>query len=211
MSGYRMRAFTTLVILLFACGPSMADDIVSSWSSVQVPPPPTLKTVTVDPRQTALLVLDFSKATCNMEKRPRCAATLPTVTKLLTEARSHHVSIVYSTVPNGSIQDSPTALAPLPGEPVVTSGPDKFFHTDLATILKAKNIQTVIVTGTIAPGAVLYTASAAALRGFAVVVPVDTMSANDAFSELSTAWVLAHAAVSVSSRVTLTRSDTINY
>lgn len=107
--------------------------------------------------------------------------------------------------------DSPTALAPLPGEPVVTSGPDKFFHTDLATILKAKNIQTVIVTGTIAPGAVLYTASAAALRGFAVVVPVDTMSANDAFSELSTAWVLAHAAVSVSSRVTLTRSDTINY
>jgi hypothetical protein len=30
---------------------------------------------------------------------------------LLTDARPHHVSVVYSTVMNGSIQDPPDALA----------------------------------------------------------------------------------------------------
>jgi|HubBroStandDraft_1064217.scaffolds.fasta_scaffold346413_1 nicotinamidase-related amidase len=211
MSGYRMRTIACLVTLLLTCGLSVADDIVSSWASVKVPPPPPLKTVTVDPSQTALLLLDFSKATCNMENRPRCAETLPNVTRLLNEARSHHISVVYSTVMNGSIEDSPEALAARPDEPIVSSGADKFLNTDLESILKAKNIHTVIVAGTIAPGAVLYTASTAALHGFAVVVPVDAMSANDPFSELSTTWVLAHAAVSVSSHITLTRSDMISY
>lgn len=211
MVGIRNRAVTVFAFLLIMCGPSLADDIVSSWSSVKIPPPPALKAVTVDASQTALLVLDFSKTTCNVQVRPRCAETLPRVTKLLTDARAHHVRVFYSTVPNGSIQDSPEALAPLPGEPVVTSGADKFFNTDLGTTLKANDIRTVIVAGTIAPGAVLYTASDAALRGFTVLVPVDTMSANDPFSELTTVWVFAHAATSVSSHVTLTRSDMIHY
>jgi len=216
MKGYRVtrpriRAIAAAVILLVTCGPSLAEDIVASWASVKMPPPPPLKSVKVDAGQTALLLLDFSKATCNPEKRPRCAESLPMVAKLLADARSHHASVVYSTVTNGSVEDSPATLAAVPGDPVVSGGADKFFNTDLANILKAKNIRTVIVAGTIAPGAVLYTASSAALRGFEVVVPVDGMSANDAFSELSTAWVLAHAAVSVSSHVTLTRSDMISY
>ena len=211
MSGYRMRAIAAFAFLLLTCGPSMADDIVSSWSSVQVPAPPPLKTVTVDPSQTALLVLDFSKATCNTDKRPRCAATLPNVASLLTEARAHHLSIVFSVIPKGSIKDSPDALLPRAGEPVVEAGADKFVNTDLAAILKDKNIHTVIISGTISPGAVLFTASTAALRGFDVVVPVDTMSGNDAFGDLATAWILAHAAASVSQHVTLTRSDMIKY
>jgi nicotinamidase-related amidase len=211
MSGCSLRAIAVIVLLLFECGSSRAEDIVSTWSSVQVPPPPALKSITVDPSQTALLVLDFSKATCNMEKRPRCAATLPNVAKLLADARLHHVSVVFSAIPNGSIKDSPDALVPLPGEPVVATGADKFVNTDLGTILKDKNIHTLIVAGTIAPGAVLFTASTAALHGFEVVVPVDTMSGNDAFGELATAWVLAHAAVSVSNHVALTRSDMIKY
>jgi hypothetical protein len=37
-------------------------------------------------------------------QRPRCAATLPNVTKLLTEARSHRVSVIYGVIPTGSVE-----------------------------------------------------------------------------------------------------------
>ena len=80
-----------------------------------------------------------------------------------------------------------------------------------STGLKNKGIQTVIVTGTMAHGAVLYTASEAAVRGFKVVVPTDGMSSKDPFGELSTAWILANAPASVSKNVTLTRSSMIKF
>ena len=69
--------------------------------------------------------------------------------------------------------------------------------------------KTVIVTGTTAEGAVIYTASAAALRKLLVVVPVDGFSSGSPFGELLTAWQLVNAPVSVSRNVTLTRSDMI--
>ncbi|WP_416338926.1 isochorismatase family protein [Paraburkholderia sp. CNPSo 3076] len=49
----------------------------------------------------------------------------------------------------------PPAIAAKEDEKVVQSGVDKFFNTDLETALKAKGIQTVIVTGTMAHGAVV--------------------------------------------------------
>jgi nicotinamidase-related amidase len=64
---------------------------------------------------------------------------------------------------------------------VVAAFVDKFMlgnkDTGLEKILKDKGITTVIAVGTAANGAVLYTSSAAALRGFNVIVPVDGMSA----------------------------------
>ena len=71
-------------------------------------------------------------------QRPRSAATLPNVTKLLTEARSRRVSVIYGVIPTDSIEDSPASLAPLPGEPVVTSRVDKFFNRDLGNVLEAR-------------------------------------------------------------------------
>ena len=44
----------------------------------------------------------------------------------------------------------------------------------------------MIVVGTAANGAVLYTASGAALRGMNVIVPVDGMSAVDPYAEYYT-------------------------
>jgi nicotinamidase-related amidase len=204
------RAIAIAIVVLVS-RPAMADDIVASWASVRMPPPPLLKPVKVEAGRTILLLLDFDTNTCNSEKRPRCLASLPKVAKLLADARSHGLSVAYSTVAAGSIQAVPPALAARPDDPVVRSGVDKFIGTDLAEILKARDIRTVIVTGTSAQGAVLYTASAAALRGFEVVVPVDGMSAEDPFAELATAWVLANAPGSVSAHMTLTRSDMIGY
>lgn len=211
MTRRRLWSIAVVAAVVLAIRPSLADDIVSSWAATKLPPPPVLQPVKVEASQNALLVLDFSTGTCNAAQRPRCFDTLPAVTKLLADARSHGTPVVYSTVPNGSVRDTPPVLAPQPGDPVVSAGADKFLDTDLANILKAKHIRTVIVTGTSAQGAVLYTASAAALRGYDVIVPIDGMSASDAFGELATAWVFANGPAGVSRHVTLTRSDMIRY
>ena len=207
--------FITVVALaglaVLGTRPSMADDIVGGWASVRTPPPPQLKPVKVNPDQTALLLLDFGNAPCRAEKPTRCSDTLPNMAKLLADARAHHTTVIYSTGGTTSIKDTPAMLAPQPDDPVVSGPADKFVNTELADILKSRNIHTVIVTGTIAPGAVLYTASAAAFRGFNVIVPVDGMSAADPFSELAVTWVLANSAISVSGHVTLTRSDMIAF
>ena len=50
--------------------------------------------------------------------------------------------------------------------------------TGLQKMLKDKGITTVIPVGVASYGAVLYTGSAAALRGFNVIVPADGMTAT---------------------------------
>ncbi len=68
----------------------------SKWGSVKVPPPPELKDVTVDPKTTALLLLDFNKQTCNAERRPRCVASIPKMKKLLDYARAKGILSVWN-------------------------------------------------------------------------------------------------------------------
>jgi nicotinamidase-related amidase len=100
-------------------------------------------------------------------------------------------------------------LAPTDSEPLVSTGVDKFVNTDLEKIHKAGGTQTVIAIGTAAHGAVLYTASAASLRGMKVIVPVDGMS-DSPYSEQYTAWHLANAPL-VSRNVTLTKLELIKF
>ena len=211
---------TFIQIVVFSCcfaavyfliPPSLvAENIIDQWQTVKAPPPPALKPVTLDPKVTALLMLDFNKQTCNQERRPRCVASLPAVSKLLADAREKGVFVVYSLSSAATPADIAKEVAPLGTEPVVTSGPDKFFGTDLEKILKEKGIKVVITVGTAAHGAVLYTASAAALRGLQVIVPVDGMSAEDLYPEQYTAWNLVNAP-RISGQVTLTKIELINY
>lgn len=187
---------------------ALAQTIVDEWNAVKVPPAPELKRVTIDPKGSALLVLDIVKQTC--PPRPRCLASVPKIQRLLTQARGKGVAVIYSLVPGASAADILMEVAPQGGEPIVTSGPDKFQGTDLEKILRDKGIQTVIVVGTAAHGAVIYTASGAALRGVKVIVPVDGMSATDAYPEQYTAWHLLNAP-RVGPQVTLTRIDMVQY
>lgn len=183
-------------------------DIIDTWRTVTIPPPPKLAPQSVDSRDTALLLLDFSVATCNDKRRPSCVRSIAPVAKLLARARARHMLVVYSI--GGKVShEVPAPLAKHDHEPTVAAGVDKFFRTDLEQILVKAGIHTVIVTGTSAHGAVLYTASGAALRGMRVIVPVDGFSADDPFAELYTAWHLANAPASISSHVTLTRTDLI--
>lgn len=210
-----MRSVRNLLCALalgpLLCGMAQAD-IVESWQSVPVPPPPALKPVSItDPAHTALLLLDFDAGTCNETERPACAASLAPVAGLLREARRANLMTVYSLTSTGTLAAVPPVIAAKGDETVVQSGVDKFLNTRLEAALKARGIQTVIVVGTLAHGAVLYTASEAALRGFKVVVATDGMSSKEPFGELATAWVLANAPANVSKNVTLTRSGMIRF
>src|SRR5262249_10368548 len=160
-------------------------DIIREWASVKLPPAPELKPVTVDPSTTALLVLDMMKGNCGA--RPRCLATVATVRKLLDAARAHDMLVVYNLTGAGKVEDMvDQSLAPRAGEFMVkgSGGADKFVNSNLDAGLKEKGIKTVIVTGTSAQGAVAGTTNSAVQRGYKAVVPVDCMSAEDAFNEL---------------------------
>ncbi|HET9714668.1 MAG TPA: cysteine hydrolase [Pseudolabrys sp.] len=203
----RNLLFAAALVLAFAV-PAHAKDIVDEWANIKAPPPPTLKPVTVDPKTTALLMLDFMNQNCG--KRPRCVATIPAMKKLLEAARTAKATVVYSLISKTTNADVIKDVAPAAGEPSVLSGPDKFLNTDLEKILKDKGITTVIAVGTSSNGAVLYTASGAAFRGMNVIIPVDGMSAVDPYAEFSTVFTFMNAP-SVSARTTLTRSDMIKF
>ena len=170
-----------------------AQAITDSWTAMTIPPPPALEPASVDSGSSALLILDMYTTACRTDQRPRCVVDLPHVQKLLADARAHKMLVIYSAGPipaNGQAPVQTYAVPQLPGEPTVHGGPDKFMGSDLEKILTEHGIKTVIVTGTSADGAVLYTASHAALLNIKTVVPVDTMSSVNPFSELYTAWHL---------------------
>ena len=166
----------------------------------------------VDPKTTALMLFDFTTQTCSQERRPRCAASMPKMKKLLEEARARGMFVVYSVaLPNTGEKDMMPEIAPRAGEPILPPlGPDKFLNSDFEKMLRDKGVQTIILNGTAAQSTVLHTGGAAALRGFNVVVPIEGMSSNDAFPELYTAYHLTTAA-RIEPKVTLTRVDMISY
>ncbi len=198
----------TLAIAAAACATLAASQtIVDEWASIKAPPPPELKPVKVVPKETALLMLDFVKQICGA--RPRCVASLPNAQRLLSQARSQGVLVVHS-LAGQTVADIYPEVAARPGEPVVSSGPNKFLNTDLEKILGDRGIKMVIVTGTASEGAVLNTGAHAALRGIKVALPVDVQSSLTLYAEQYTVWHLANAP-RIGPQVTLTRSDMISY
>lgn len=211
-TGYDLNRIVAwlLAATVFVAGSAAATSIVDEWSSVQVPPPPALKVPTIDRKTTALLLLDFNKQTCNAERRPRCIASIPKVSKLLAAARAAGVPVLYSLGGGGAPADILKELAPATGEPVMSSGVDKFVGTDLESLLKQKGIKTVVIAGVAAHGAVLYTASGAATRDMQVIVPLDGISADIPYAEQYTAWHLANAP-RIGTSVTLTTIDDVKF
>lgn len=181
--------------------------IIDEWEAVPVPPAPRLHPVVMDPESGALLILDMETTICN---NPRCLATLPKMNALLTMARGKGMPVVYSLTRSGNLADIAWQLAPAPGEPIVRSNVDKFYKTDLEKILRKQGAKTLLITGYAANGAVLHTATAAAFRGFQVVIPVDTMSAPLPYEEQYTAWHMIHSP-GARNRVTLTKASLVRF
>ena len=187
------------VLLVFLClmhtesRAAAPKTIVELWNEVKAPEPVELTAVKFDPATTAFLVLDIEQLTCNDERRPRCVASVPSIGAFLERARSRGVFIAYSMTPKGEPGSILAGVHPAGNEPIVRSSVDKFFGTDLEKILREHHIETVVIVGTAAEGAVLHTATAAAMRGFKVVVPIDGMSAATLYAEQYTAWHLLNA------------------
>lgn len=216
----RLLPLTAFAVMSIYAVPLSAETIIDEWAAVKAPPPPELKSVVLDPKTTAVLVVDMIKQTCNEQRRPRCVAAIPKVEKLLASARASGVTVIYSlfpspspaTFPNPVIGDYVPALAPKGDEPVVTAFVDKFMlgekDTGLQKILKDKGITTLVPVGVASHNGVLFTSVMASLRGFNVVVPVDGMAGNNAYEDQLTAYTLTS---SIVYKVTLTSIDMIKF
>lgn len=194
----------------FCAMTARATDVTSEWAAIQMPPPPTLKSVTVDPKTTALLLLDFMTENCG--QRPRCVAAVPTLKALHDRARGANMLIAYTMPGGGKIIDQD--IAPREGEVVdqKPGGPDKFLGDDLDQRLKAHGIKTIILCGTSAQGVGIGTGAAAAQRGYYVIYPVDCLLSESAFREAYAAWHMAGGGPPVTTKwVSVTRTDMIQF
>jgi nicotinamidase-related amidase len=166
-----------LCIVLFALvGALLAQPAFAQSLAPELPTLPDLAPVGLDPTTTAFLVLDINSAVC--PPRPACLASVAPIQTLLTKARAANVFVGYSTTSGATVLPD---VAPRDGDPVVTARADKFFNTDLDQILKSHGIQTVVVVGAAANGAVLYTTFGAVERGYTVVVATDGISSGPDF------------------------------
>jgi nicotinamidase-related amidase len=204
---------TALALILSTWLPVLASGektVIELWDTVKAPPPPEVKPVTVDPATCALLVLDIEQRTCNAEARPRCVSSVPAIAAFLHRARAKGMAVVYSLTSVGTPETILVDVKPKEGEPVVKSSVDKFYNTELEKVLKDRGIRTVIIAGTAAEGAVLHTATGAAMRGFTVIVAVDGMTSATPYAEQYTAWHLLNAP-GTRQKATLTRFDLIGF
>jgi len=173
-----VKPIATLIgAALFAVAMSVG---VSASSSAQ-PNLPAPQPIVANPRTTAVLVLDMSTR-CN-DPQQICSELAPVLAQFLPKARAAGALIVYTV----SLSARGTALGDVwPGfearddELVIyPDGTDKFVGGELTALLRERGIDTVIVTGSSANQAVLYTASGATRNnGFRAIIPMDGTNAN---------------------------------
>ena len=144
--------------------------------TLQMPALPDPVRVTLNPKTTALLVLDYVQPICDAQ--PKCKGQmLPAVTPFMARARKAGVVVAYGTREDNMSKWLPQ-VAPAPGDiKIVNTAQDRFYNTDLDKELKAKGITTIIIVGWKISGSVAHTSIGATLRGYTVVIPMDTTAA----------------------------------
>jgi nicotinamidase-related amidase len=179
---------------------------------------PAPAAVALDAKTTALLVLDIHTAVC--QPNPACISTVPAIAALIGKARAAKVPVIYSsTVSPAGPPATLAQVAPQAGEPVVSTRANKFTDTNLEQLLKQKNAATLVVVGSAANGAVLYTSFHANTRGFTVVVAEDGISSPVPVNTQVARYQLLNQPGFINSdntpladkKVTLSRSDLISF
>lgn len=221
------KAKTTLLCLSFslvgACSTiptsNLSPDSSSLHSSnVAIPNVPPAVSVTLDAKTTALLILDINVVIC--QPNPECVKTVPAISRLLSKARSSKVPVLYASTVNPA--GPPPMLAPVApqsGEPTVVARANKFTDTDLENLLKQRNVSTLVIVGSAANGAVMYSAFHANTKGFTVVVATDGISSPVLINTELAKYQLLNQPGFINSnntpladkRVTLSRSDLIDF
>jgi len=170
--------------------------------TVEVPDYTIAPEVEIDPRTTALIVVDMQNDFVRPEGKlfvPDAPATVPKIQALLAFARQHGLFTVftqdthYPGDPEFPIWGEHCVagtwgwqiideLAPREGELVLQKRRyDAFYGTPLDHELRLRKIEQLIICGTVASICVHYTAASAALRWYGVIIPVDATSALHPF------------------------------
>ena len=144
--------------------------------TLQMPATPDPARVTLDPKTTALIVLDFVEDICNAQ--PTCKGQmLPAMTPFLERVRKAGLVVAYGTREQNMTKWL-KEVAPAPNDiKIVNTAQDRFYNTDLDKVLKAKGVKTLIMVGWKISGSVTYTSVGAMARDYTVVIPMDTTSA----------------------------------
>jgi nicotinamidase-related amidase len=144
--------------------------------TLQMPATPEPARVTLNPRTTALMVLDYVEDICNSQ--PSCKGKmLPAMTPFMDRARKAGLTVAYGTREQ-NMTHWLKEVAPAANDiKIVNVAQDRFYNTDLDRQLKAKGITTIIMVGWKISGSVTYTSVGAMAREYTVVIPVDTTSA----------------------------------
>jgi nicotinamidase-related amidase len=147
-----------------------------SMVTLQMPALPDPVRVTLNPRTTALMVLDYVEDIC--ANQPKCKAQmLPAMTPFMERVRKAGLVVAYGTREQNMTKWL-KEVAPAPGDiKIINTAQDRFYNTDLDKQLKAKGITTIIMVGWKVSGSVTYTSVGAMARDYTVVIPVDTTTA----------------------------------
>ena len=151
--------------------------------TLQMPALPAPVPVTLNPKTTALLVFDYVEPICNSQ--PKCKdGMLPAMTPFMARVRNAGLVVAYGTREENVSKWLPE-VAPKPGDiTVVNTAQDRFYNTDLDKALKAKGITTTIMVGWRVSGSVAYSSVGATVRGYTVVIPVDTTAAATDYEQV---------------------------
>ena len=181
MTLFRTVLVTSCVILTVCGGAALAQS-GKPMVTLQMPALPDPVPVTLNPATTALLVLDYVDPICISQ--PKCKGEmLPAMTPFMARARKAGVVVAYGTREENMSKWLPE-VAPPPGDiKIVNTAQDRFYNTDLDKALKAKGITTIIMVGWKVSGSVAYSSVGATVRGYTVVIPVDTTAATTDYEQ----------------------------
>src|SRR6516165_5886877 len=172
MTPFRTVLVSSGLVLAFLDGAAQAQEnarAAGKMVTLQMPATPDPARVTLDPKTTALIVLDYVEPICNGQ--PSCKGKmLPAMTPFMERVRKAGLTVAYGTREQ-NMSKWLKEVAPGPND-------IKIINTDLDKALKAKGIKTLIMVGWKISGSVTYTSVGAMVRDYTVVIPEDTTSAG---------------------------------
>jgi len=185
--------------------------------TLQMPATPDPARVTLDPKTTALVVLDYVEDICNNQASCK-TKMLPAMTPFMDRVRKAGLTVAYGTRAQNMTKWLKEVAPAANDIKIINTAQDRFYNTDLDKALKAKGVKTLIMVGWKISGSVQFTSVGAMAHDYTVVIPVDTTSAGSEY-EMTIGFYnvlnsgnanLANQPMKANS-VTLTRTDLITF